>query len=55
MQVQVNKMLQDNMLILETALSAVSSAEKLVFGIYEGKNIVVMTTMILLHGDPKKN
>lgn len=37
MQVQVNKMLQDNMLILETALSAVSSAEKLVFGVCEGK------------------
>ena len=36
-QEQINKMLQDNMMILDTLLSAVSSAEKLVFGIYEGK------------------
>ena len=36
-QVQVSRMLQDNMMILDTALSAVSSAEKLVFGINEGK------------------
>lgn len=36
-QAQINKMLQDNMMILDTALSAVSSAEKLVFGINEGK------------------
>ena len=36
-QVQINRMLQDNMMILDTALSAVSSAEKLVFGIKEGK------------------
>ena len=37
MQSQINKMLQDNKMILDTALSAVSSAEKLVFGIKEGK------------------
>ena len=36
-QVQVSRMHQDNMMILNTALSAVSSAEKLVFGINEGK------------------
>ena len=36
-QTQINRMLQDNMMILDTALRAVSSAEKLVFGIYEGK------------------
>ena len=36
-QVQIHRMLQDNMMILDTVLSAVSSAEKLVFGINEGK------------------
>ena len=34
---QINKMHQDNIMILNTLLSAVSSAEKLVFGVYEGK------------------
>ena len=36
-QVQINRMLQDNMMILDTALRAVSSAEKLTFGKKEGK------------------
>lgn len=36
-QVQINRMLQDNMMILDTALRAVSSAEKLAFGKKEGK------------------
>ena len=36
-QVQINKMLQDNLMILDTAFSAISSAEKIVFGIKEGK------------------
>lgn len=54
-QAQINRMLQDNMMILDTALSAVSSAEKLVLESKKEKNMDIMMKMILLHGEQKKN